>query len=73
MERYSIYAEIGGKKILEDYNTPIEAYSRYTQLVFRLRKKSKDDVEETLKENYDKVATSSHGFVYCEQYDETLY
>jgi len=74
---YSIYAEFGGRRYLEEYVNPIKAYSRFCQLSFRLRKLSDSKLEssdfyETIDNNLDKIAKSSIGFVYCEQYIDSI-
>lgn len=74
---YSIYAEFGGRRYLEEYVNPIKAYSRFTQLSFRLNKLSSSKLEnndfyQTTDTNLDKIAKSSIGFVYCEKYTESV-
>lgn len=74
---YSIYADICGKVYVEEYVNPIKAYSRYSQLSFRLRnlsikKLDNSDFSDHLSDNLDKHCKSSLGFVHCEKYEEDL-
>lgn len=74
---YSIYANLCGKVYLEEYTDYIKAYSRYSQLSYRLEKLSKNkleisDLSHELSENLDKRCTSSLGFVHCEKFEGDL-